>query len=229
MEHIERKIEDLITDDLQEKIDVVYLRNNIIAAKEVNLKESCSSEEEYGGFIDVFNIALEREPAFFLMDDNFQKIAEDVLYSKRIEYMRKGNYNEVINDIITKLNMMRMMPADIKLHKASSYVSWNLATHQVDAGISQQDFYVLLAHDALLIQGLLNGNIDDIEPFYFLSSTNYLATVMPELYQQFPEMIDLTMAKMDELAKAKDIKNFAMRQYAKQAQTYFQKVKTKGE
>lgn len=238
MEHIktDREVEteeelydDRISDETQDKIDIIFLKNQLIASKEIDLKQICSSPEDYGIFIDILNIALGQEPAFFLLTDDFLKAAEDVLYSKRFDYRHIENYNEVINEIIGRINRLRTVSQDIKDRQARAYADWNLSVRQVGSNISLTEFYKLLGHDALLIQELLKGNIDELNPFYFFSSTNYLLTVMPEFYETHPEIVDLTMKKLDESINKRWFWNKHEREYAKEISKNLQKVKVKEE
>lgn len=236
MEHIKTPQEDSedfyddrISDETQDKIDIIFLKNQLIASKEIDLKQLCSDPENYGIFIDVLNIALDQEPAFFFLTDEFLEAAEDVLHSKRFDYRPIDNYNEVINDIIGRINHLRTVPQDVKDRQARAYADWNLTVRQIGSNISLTDFYKILGHDAILIQELLKGNIDELDPFYFFASTNYLLTVMPELYETHPEIIDLTMEKLDRSINKRWFWNKGERTYAKEIRKNLQKVKVKEE
>ncbi len=238
MEYTERKIEpqdikdESLSDEvdpLQDKIDIIFLKHQLICAPEIDLTEAFSAEEEYGAFIDIFNVALEAEPAFFLLNDEFLKTAEGILYSKRFEYMHTANYNEIINDIIGRINHLKGIHPYLISHQVSSYINWNLEVRQLGSIMKETEFYRVLGRDANLIQGLINGDIEDIEPYYFFSSTNYLATVMPELYEQNPEMLDMTMQKLDHSIQKRWFWNLAERDFARETQKKLYKVKSKEE
>ena len=58
--------------DLEDKKNIIYLKNQLINAKVENLKEIYSSEDDYGFFLDTLNIALDAEPVFFIIDVSIQ-------------------------------------------------------------------------------------------------------------------------------------------------------------
>lgn len=236
MENIKGKIETEVVsvdydeiDPLQDKMDVIFLKHQLIASEEIDLKEAHATEEGYGAFIDILNVALETEPAFFLLDDILVKAAEDVLYHRRFDYNKVLNYNEIINEIIGRFNALKTISPYIRQQQRNAYITWNLDVRQLGTAMSEREFYKILAHDANLIQSLVNGSLDDIEPYYFFASTNFLTTVMPELYQAHPEMVELTMEKLDSSLKKRGFWNWAERDYAKETKKNLQKVKVKGE
>lgn len=236
MENVKGKIESKIdsvdyeeVNPLQDKMDTIFLKHQLIAAEEIDLKEAHSAEEEYGAFIDILNVTLESEPAFFLLDDILIKAAEDVLYHKRFDYSKVLNYNDIINEIIGRINSLKNINSYIRHQQRNAYIAWNLDVRQLGTTMSEQEFYKILAHDANLIQSLINGNLSELEPYYFFASTNYLITVMPELYQEHPEMIALTTEKLDLSMNKRGFFNWAERDFAKETKKNFQKVKFKGE
>lgn len=224
MEHIERKVTEGI-DELQDKIDVIMLKHQLIVADIADLKQEYASPEEYGIFIDILNVALTLEPAFFLLDDTFIKKAEDILYSKRFDYMNVENYNEVINEIIGKLNILKTKPRYLRTAQVKSYIAWNLEVRQLGNQISQYELYNVLSQDGVVLSSLIEKDLSEIAPYYFFSSTNYLATVVPEIYRENPEIQDITMEKLDESTKKKGFWNWAERDFARATAQNIQKTK----
>ena len=238
MEYIERKIEDdnlgdvsseLEVDPLQDKIDIIFLKHSLLNAQELNLAEACTSAEDYGAFIDILNVALEEEPAFFILNGELLQTVQDIVHRKRFDYNHLENYNEIINDIISKVNALKTVDPSIVYRQVQAYVNWNLSVRQLGQTISVGEFYTALNEDAVLLSGLINGNIDDIDPYYFFSSTNYFATIMPELYQKHPRMLEITLDKIDASIKKRGFWNWAERDFARETQNNLQKVKTKEE
>lgn len=72
-------------------------------------------------------------------------------------------------------------------------------------------------------------HIGEVDAVYFFSSTNYLAKMVPEFYQENPIRITLTMAELDKHAKKRWIWNYEERAFAKDAIKNVQKIKTKEE
>ena len=234
MEHIEREIEEdededfvEVSDELQDKLDIVVLKHQLICAAQIDLKKEYEGEEEYGMFIDILNEALTQEPVFFMLDERFLRIAEDIVHNRRFDYNRVSNYNEVINEIIGKINTIRTTPEDIKQRQVQAYVAWNLQVRQLGGRITQEDFYKILGYDAELISGLINKDLSDLPQYYFFSSTNYLLSALPELFEEYPDVLEQTTTKLDESSKKRGFWNWAERDFAKVTKENLQKVKVK--
>ncbi len=233
MEHIERKIEEQgedfieVSDELQDKLDIIVLKHQLICAAQIDLKKEYEGEEEYGMFIDILNEALSQEPVFFMLDERFLRTAEDIVHNKRFDYNRVSNYNEVINEIIGKINSIRTMPDDIKQRQVQAYVAWNLNIRQLGGRITQEDFYKILGYDAELISGLINKDLSGLERYYFFSSANYLIEALPEMFVEYPDALEQTTAKLDASSKKRGFWNWAERDFAKVTKKKLQKVKVK--
>lgn len=233
MEHIEREIEEQeedfveVSDELQDKLDIIVLKHQLICAAQIDLAKEYEGEEEYGMFIDILNEALTQEPVFFMLDDRFLKIADDIVHNKRFDYYKVSNYNEVINEIIGKVNSIRSMPDDIKARQVQAYVAWNLQVRQLGGRITQEDFYKILGYDAELISGLINKDLSDLPQYYFFSSTNYLLAALPELFEEYPDVLEQTTRRLDESSKKRGFWNWAERDFAKVTKENLQKVKVK--
>lgn len=213
--------------DLEDKKNIIYLKNQLINAETASLKTIYSSEEEYGFFIDTLNIALDSEPIFFLSDESIIKKAEDILHEKRFDY-RSSDFNTVINEIIGRINALKSVPENIVNLQRRQYVVWQQNIRETSFS-SKEDFLRALAYDALLMERLYRGHIGEVDPIYFFSSTNYLAKTLPEFFQEDEERISLTMAQLDKHAKKRWIWNYPERAFAKDAIKNMKKIKAKEE
>lgn len=213
--------------DLEDKKNIIYLRNQLINAETSSLKKIYSSEEDYAFFLDTLNIALDSDPIFFILDESIIKKAEDILHEKRFDY-RHPVFNTVINEIIRRINALNSLPENIKNIQRRQYVAWQQNIRETSFS-GKDDFLRALAYDAQLMEKLYCGHIGEVNPIYFFSSTNYLAKVLPEFYQEDEERINLTMAQLDKHAKKRWIWNYPERAFAKDAIKNMQKVKTKEE
>ena len=79
------------------------------------------------------------------------------------------------------------------------------------------------------MERLYQGEIGEVDPVYFFSSTTYLTKILPEFYQEDEKRIDLTIERLEEHASKRWIWNWAERSFAKAAIKNLQKVKTKEE
>ncbi|MBQ2910611.1 MAG: hypothetical protein IJE53_07360 [Bacilli bacterium] len=216
-----------MTYDLEDKKNIIYLKNQLIHGDVKKLKELYSSEDGYAFFLDTFNIALDTEPIFFLLDDSILRKAEDIFYNKRFDF-KDPNITQVTNEIIGRLNSIRAVPENIKNLKCRQYSMWQQQIRGT-AFTSKDDLLGGLAYDAILMEKLYQGKLGEVDAVYFFASTNYLAQVLPEFYQEDPARIDLTMARLDAHASKLWIWNWAERDFAKKAINNLQKVKAKEE
>lgn len=213
--------------DLENKKNIIYLRNQLINADTDSLKKLYSTEDAYAFFLDTLNIALDSEPFFFIIDESIIKKAEEILYSKRFEY-KHSDINAVINEIIGRINELNAIPENIKNLRRRQYVNWQQNIRETSFS-GKDDFLRSLAYDAQLMEKLYCEHIGEVDEVYFFSSTNYLAKMVPEFYQEAPIRITLTMAELDKHAKKRWIWNYAERAFAKDAIKNVQKIKTKEE
>lgn len=213
--------------DLEDKKNIIYLKNQLINAKIENLKEIYSSEDDYGFFLDTLNIALDAEPVFFIIDESILRKAEDILYHKRFDY-KIPEFNSVINEIIGRINAIKSTPESVKNVHRRQYSIWQQKIRETSFS-SQEDFLQGLAYDAIVMERLYQGEIGEVDPVYFFSSTTYLTKILPEFYQEDEKRIDLTIERLEEHASKRWIWNWAERSFAKAAIKNLQKVKTKEE
>ena len=213
--------------DLEDKKNIIYLRNQLINAETSSLKKIYSDEDAYAFFIDTLNIALDTEPVFFLLDESILEKAEAVLYEKRFEY-RHPDINSVINEIISRLNHLNSISENIKRLHIKQYIIWHQSVRET-VFMNKDDFLSALAYDAQLMEKLYSHHMGEIAPANFFSSTNYLAKVVPEFFQEDPVRIELIMTELDKHAKKRWIWNHAERAFAKDAIKNIQKIKTKEE
>lgn len=225
MADIEIKDEEERTEEyeLQDKIDVIFMKNQLLAGPMDEMKALTASYDDFGTFIDILNVALDAEPAFFLMDRKLIEKAEDIVAAKRFDH-KDPIYNAIINEIITQINALNAVPEDIRDRQVRAYVEWNCEVRQLGS-LSSTEFLQALAYDAEVIDKIIEQDLSDINPLYFFSSINYLTAVMPELFQRHTHAKDLVMAKLDEHANKKGFWNWAERSFAKEARTNLQKVK----
>ena len=209
--------------DLQDKIDVIFLKNQLLAGPMDEMKKLTESYDDFGTFIDILNVALDAEPAFFLMDKRLIDKAENIVAEKRFDY-KDPVYNAIINEIIGQINSLNMVPEDIKDRQVRAYVEWNCEVRQLGQ-LSSTEFLQALAYDAEVLDMIVEQDLSNINPLFFFSSINYLTVVMPELFQKHTHAKDLVMAKLDEHANKKGFWNWAERAFAKEARTNLQKLK----
>lgn len=213
--------------NLEDKKNIIYLKNQLINAKLESLKEIYSKEDDYGFFLDTLNIALDAEPVFFIIDESILRKAEDILHHKRFDY-KIPEFNSVINEIIGRINAIKATPESIKNVHRRQYSIWQQKVRETSFA-SQEDFLQGIAYDAIVMEKLYQGEIGEVDPIYFFSSTTYLAKVLPEFYQEDEERINLTIEKLEVHANKRWIWNWAERSFAKSAIKNLQKVKSKEE
>lgn len=211
----------------EDRRDILYLKNTLIHGSEEELKKLFSSQEDYALFLDTFNIALDSENTLFILDDSILKKAEEVLYSKRFVY-NDPDFVEITNEIIRSLNKIKNIPENYKDLYRRQYVEWQSKVRETSF-TSKEDLLCSLAYDAILIEKLAKGELGEIDSVYFFASTNYLAKMLPELYQTNESYVDLTLQRLQKHAGKKWIWNWAERDFAKHAISNVQKVKIKEE
>ena len=216
-----------MTYNLEDKKNIIYLRNQLINGDEEVLKRIYSSKADYGFFIDILNIALSTEPIFFILNDDIFLKAESLLQHRRFDY-KDPNFTAIINEIIEKMNHLRRMPEDIRRIQRRQYMLWQRQQRETHFS-SEEDFYAALSYDAVLMEKLYCRSLGETDPIYFFGSTNYLAKMLPEFYQADPTRITLTMQRLDQYATMRGFKHWPERGFAKDAIKNIQKVKTKEE
>lgn len=210
-------------EQLQDSMHIMDLKNILIIAKKYDIIEDISSPEDYGWFIDTLNIALGEEPAFFLMDEEFLKIAEKVLQSKRFEYQHLEGYNDVINEIIGKINTLENSSSYEKAVKVKNYILWNIETRGLPITLSNQDLYKTLAYDSIVLEATSDGEIPEITTPLFVASTNYILATAPDFYDAYPLAKETTISYLEEESKKHGLHNWHNRRVAKSAVKNFKR------
>ena len=188
-----------MTYDLEDKKNIIYLKNQLVHGDLDQLKDIYSEEEAYAFYLDTLNIALDAEAVFFLLDDSLLTKAAEIMYHKRFEY-KDPNINAVTNEIIGRINAIRGVPEGIKNMQLRQYAIWQQQMRETSfSGVP--DLLRALAYDAILMEKLYCGDLGETDAIYFFSSTNYLAKVLPEFYQEDQTRIDLTMQRLDDHTK----------------------------
>lgn len=213
--------------DLEDKKNIIYLKNQLIHGELASLKKIYASEDDYAFFLDTLNITLDTEPVFFLLDESLLSKAEEVLHSQRFTYKNK-DFVTVINEIIGRINALRSTPENIKAMQCRQYSIWQQQVRETSFA-NKEDLLRGLAYDAIIMEKLYQEHLGETDAIYFFASTNFLAKTLPEFYQEKQERIDLTMQRLDAHASKKWIWNWAERDFAKKAIQNLQKVKTKEE
>lgn len=213
--------------ELQDKIDIIYLRNQLLAGPIDEMRKLIDNYDNYGTYIDILNVALYEERAFFILFESLLTKAQDLMQSKRFDY-QDPIYNQIINEIIGKINAIRTLPLDIKEQQAKSYIEWQCQVRGTGP-IKSNEFCEAMAYDAELLAKMFDKDLGDLNNFYFYSSMNYFTETIPEFFQQNPEIRELTMKKLEELSSKKGFWNFAERAYAREAKENFMKIKKKEE
>ena len=211
----------------EDKLNIIYFKNQLIHGDVEQLKEMYSDEESYAFFLDTLNITLDTEPVFFLLDPSIMSKAEEVFYEKRFDF-KYSDFNTVINEIIGRLNELRNLPDNQKVMRCRQYFTWQERIRETSFQ-TKEDFLRGLAHDALLMERLHQDELGELDMLYFFGSTNYLAKVFPEFYQADEKRITMTMSRLEEHSRRRWIWNWPERSFAKGAIKNIQKVKTKEE
>lgn len=213
--------------NLQDKKDIIFLKNQLIHGDVQYLKTNYSNQEEYALFIDTLNIALDYDPFFFITDDFLLEKAMEVVQNKRFDY-KIPEYFDVINEVIERVNKLKKIPERNKYIYRKQYAKYQQELRETSF-TDLSDFLGAIAYDAVIIHRLENNNLNNLEPVYFFGSTNFLAKTIPEFYQEDANRIEITMKKLDEHASKKWPWNWAERSFAKGAIKNIQKVKIKEE
>ncbi len=213
--------------DLEDRINIIYLKNQLINASQEQLLELYKDDKSYGFFIDTLNITMDAEPAFFLLDEGLLAKAMGVVYAHRFEF-KNPSYNEIVNEIITFHNELTHYQDYVKVQRANAYIRWQSEVHDLSF-YSKEDLLACLAHDALTIQQLVKNDFSNADPAYFLASVNYLVNVLPEFFEENANYLDLSLRVATQYATEKGFKKHPQRAYAKKTIKNIQKVKVKEE
>lgn len=216
-------------EELEALVRIIYLKYLLIAAPELDLVGDFSSVEKYSWFVDALRLTLENELPFFLLDERFLKSAEDVLYSKRFEYNHIETFNEMINDVIFKINKLRSLSESEKATGIKNYASWNKRLRQLPSNISQKEFLRTLAYDSIVLEGTMDGEIPELPSWYITASINYIATLLPEFYEEYPVAYVTTMAFLESETKKRGFWHTYERKSAERATKQMQYIKRKEE
>lgn len=214
---------------IESAIRMFYLKYLLITSPELDLVKDFSSPVDYGWFIDALNITLETEFPFFLLEDYYLKNAEEVLYSKRFDYNQLDVYNEVINDTIVKINKLRALSDSEKATGIKKYVSWNKMVRCLPSEINKEDFIRTLAYDAIVLRAAIDGIIPEMPENFITASTNYIAALIPEIYEKYPLAYETTMKFLETETKKRGLHHMYERKAAKVATKKMQYVKRKEE
>lgn len=213
---------------VEDKVAIICFKNQLINGSLDMLKKIYSDHDSYGYFIDLLNITLDTEPAFFLIDEEVLEKAEHILYSKRFDY-KDHDYIEVINEIIGSLNSLRNMDLSMRNQRKNSYLLFQEQTRRV-AFRKHEQLMAALAYDGEVINFLQKNNgIRENTELYLVSSANYFARAFPEYYEANPDAQALIMQQLDEMSRARGIMNIPFRMAAKDAKKNVEKVYKKGE
>lgn len=215
--------------ELRDKLHIMYLKSLLIMASELDLVDMYKDADDYGWFIDTLSIALEEEPAFFLLDERFLQMASEILESKRFEYRTLPNYNDVANTAVGLINELRALSPYQKNLKVQNYIAWNLDTRNLPANLSMQDLYRTLGYDAIVIDACMDGEVPEITTPFFIASTNYIASIAPEFYDASPLARETTLTHLEEESKKRGFWNYKKREAAKKTVKEIQKIKVKEE
>lgn len=213
--------------DLWDKIYVIFLKNQLILSSSKVLENFYTEGDRYRQFVYDLNNALTLEPAFFFTNQKILDKAQEIFYRHRFS-VKDPKVNGEINEIIGKLNVLNNTPDYVKRIQLYNYLSYQEDSRQIK--FYHDDLFLeSMANDANVIFKLISGDLSGVDSTYFLGSTNYLVSTIPEFYLEDLRRIELTMAKIDELASQKGFSKIGERAFAKDTRKNIQKIKVKEE
>ncbi len=213
--------------DLWDKIYVIFLKNQLILSSSKVLENFYTEGDRYRQFVYDLNNALTLEPAFFFTNPKILEKAQEIFYRHRFS-VKDPKVNGEINEIIGKLNVLNNTPDYVKRIQLYNYLSYQEDSRQIK--FYHDDLFLeSMANDANVIFKLISGDLSGVDSTYFLGSTNYLVSTIPEFYLEDLRRIELTMAKIDELASQKGFSKIGERAFAKDTRKNIQKIKVKEE
>ena len=214
--------------DLNDFLSVLIFKNHLENLSKEQLIEQTKNYENFLEFLDSFAVLSEIDSAFLLFKNEYIEKVESVIATSRFKY-DDPDIVSIINSVIIYLNEIKAYSESLKNILKNQYLSYHEECRKVEIE-GESVFLDALAFDAIAYTCLVNGNLDKIEGFdaYFLSSINYFMATVPEIFDN-EEILEITIKKLNELAKKGWPFNTYNRKYSKETMENLQKVKTREE
>ena len=216
-----------MSDESNKKINIIFLKRILLEFPKEELSNIFSTKEQYTKFITILNDIIEEEPEFFLIADELITRAEATIEAHRFTYTEEETI-ELVNYAIVNLNKIKGLDEKTKQARLLLYRA-EQETMRHDAITSAEMFVSMQMYDAEILEAMLVGKSEYLEPRFFIGSTNYLIETIPELYCDHEELRSQTITNMETITSDKKNINFFMRAYAKRTIRKLQKIKTKEE
>lgn len=208
-------------------INTIYLKNQLVNLDQKELQELYKKDDEYYKFIETVDEMNQVDNCFLLLDDEFIEKVGTVLTSKRFE-ITDERYINLINKILTHLNIAKNYPYNVKLAKLDKYFEEQEEIRQLNFN-DLSDYINTIAYDAVVYQKLLEGNLEDVDETLLFGSANYFLEFIPKLYEDENNRSLIQQKLIDITKKGKGIRHFSINNNINITIKEIQKVKSRKE
>lgn len=213
--------------ELQEFLNIIHIKNELINLTEEELKDTYKSNEDYYWFIKTLDTMTKQDDCFLLLESSFLDKIQEIIQNKRYDLVDK-KYIELTNEIICQINSLRNYPEHKRNIKLNHYVLYHEEIRQLDFD-NHEDFLHTLANDYIVYKKLIQDDVKDIDGAIFFGTTNYFLEFIPQLYEKSSNQ-EITKKKLNDTIKQKGIHHIFINRNMKRTINNFQKIKTiKGE
>lgn len=192
-----------MNEELEKKLRVVYLKNQLINKNSRELVDDFSTENLHKGFTSyAYELTVQDQPFCVLKD--FSDKLQEVINTNRLKFKTSGNVRNLENIVIVRLNQMHVEdPASLDIYKKLQQLNRCYDFKDDDS------LYESIAYDYDTLENL--RRISEDKPIFqlnadlFLASTNYFLNTMPELYKVKSGYLDATKQILKRLKKEEDL------------------------
>lgn len=184
------------------KINCLLFRALMIGNTPNEIVSGFEKKEDYVEFMDTISNMLENDPEFFFLRDFIDK-AQLIVSLASEKFADSKEERDIRNKHIVSLNQLKC--SKDKDDIISKYLGGETSmrgylsyTDKMLFDSMQGDYYVVAR-----LQEAIDGNnkLSEIDSRQFLESTSFFTYMMPELYQLFPDCIELTRNEFDRISK----------------------------
>lgn len=187
-----------------ELLTIFCIRNNLLCCDALTLLEYQEDEQDYYTFLHSVLIVLEYDELFFIYFPEAMNTVLAMINQKRFSLKTKGEIRNAENIIIVRLNELK--EKDTK--EIKDYYHQEQELSRMNLYDDRKDLAQAMSYDMVVILKLKNNDLDDVDPYLFLSSTAYLTENFPDYYKKHPEYISSTIECLEHF---KVRKNFLYR------------------
>lgn len=178
---------------LLDKTRCLLFRALMIGNTPNEIVDGFENTDDYVSFMNIINYMLENDKDFFFLKDFISK-TQLIISLGSNKFNDSKEILDIRNKYIIELNKLKLSTDIIDI--IDDYLDGETVMREYFPYNDEllfksmhNDYYVLTK-----LQEALDGNnkLNEIENHQFLESTAYFTYMMPEIYQLFPESIELT-------------------------------------